>query len=286
VREQLVGIGEAAWSRVESGAGVVRVLGTCNIADAEMTLGTPDTVPTLKSLTATGASGLTLQLSCERADAGSPASWMPDLAGRRRVDAITMLRPRAGDVRIGERIPALALMNSELAGWPLTDNLRAMEGDDGELRRVGAAVVLYDSSRPDILTAAKSGLLAAAAVSREYVLAELAGKANAPRLLVRAVGLMELGEIGPQRVAQMRDDWQTLLGPAEAQNVGGVSWREPLWSSSGRETLERIVPGTSVAVVVIDAQQKLLAAIPLEGKAIDETMLAARIKAVFESQEK
>ena len=89
--------------------------------------------------------------------------------------------------------------------------------------------------------------------------------------VAEAVGVLEVGEISPDQTSRLSAAWMEAAGELPT----------PLWTSAGRDMLERFAPGASTAAIVIDAQQRLVAVIPLDGRAVDASPVEADVTAAL-----
>jgi hypothetical protein len=193
-----------------------------------------------------GKNGPRLNLSVTPLDPSGP--WTLATEGRTGVPSIADLRAKPAAITPGARLPALSFMTRDLDAWPLQESLaRAPYGGP-----TFGLLIFYKSSHPAALTDAQTGARAAAAVP-DLLRAAEPDPARRPRTMPAAVALMSLGDMTRARLAQLDAQW-----PAEGP--------PRVFSPNGAAEMDRIAQASNAALLVIDADQKLLAAIPLDNR--------------------
>lgn len=214
-------------------------------------------------------SGGELELSIRPLDPGDEASWVLDCTNRERVGAITLLRGTPGDLEKGARIPALGLMDDMLEPWSLAQALSLPASSPRPDPARHAVLILYRPGQENAEEEAKTGYLAAETLKRAMDREALLNQGEPGLFLTRPVGVMELNEFTGSAVTAASARW----------NVPGAS--PPVWTSMGRAVMDRFVRGANAVLVVVDAEQRLVASIPLDGRVTDESKVAADLRAVL-----
>lgn len=221
----------------------------------------------LRRLDATlGAAGSTrITLLCRRVEAGDPAAWSINLAGRARVESLSALRPGQPECTPGSRLPGLGLMTTGLDVWSLQEALRESVGQGvasggavgtGPVVSMGVLILF----RPTVEGSEEDARAGWDMV--EEAAARLRSPLNGPKIAVvlKVVGVLELTEVTPDRTLALAARWsEPPLNPAP----------QPLWTSTGRAMMDRFIPGAGAAMIIVDQEEKLVAAIPLDGRSDD-----------------
>lgn len=193
--------------------------------------------------------GPRLELSVTPLDpAAGPWTLSPE--GRASVPSIADLRAKPAAVTPGARLPALSFMTRDLDAWPLHEALALPE--PGSPGAAFGLLIFYKPDSPTALADAQTGARAALTVA-DMLRAAQPDPARRPRTVPAVIALMSLGDMTRTRLAQADAQWPDSHPPR-------------LFSPNGPAEMERLAPGSAAAILVIDADQKLLAAIPLDGR--------------------
>ena len=211
----------------------------------------------------------------ERTAVRTPApneAWSPSIVGRERVERLQDLRPFAGDVKPGDRVPALGLLDDQLDGWSLPDALKARAAEDPQPAGTTAAALFILPDNPRAITPSLAKAVARAdAIRAEFEQRARRGTLGVARLMVVVVVLSDEPAIGRERVTAMTN----ALAEAGAPKV------RTLWSLDGSAWLARTLPRTTTGLVIVDDEQRLLAGVRLdEGGASLAESVEREIRAV------
>ncbi len=194
-----------------------------------------------------GKNGPRLNLSVTPLDPAS-GPWTLATEGRTGVPSIADLRAKPAAITPGARLPALSFMTRDLDAWPLQEALaRAPYGGP-----TFGLLIFYKSSHPAAHADAQTGARAAAAVP-DLLRAAEPDPARRPRTMPAAVALMSLGDMTRTRLAALDAQWSPDSPPR-------------VFSPNGAAEMDRIAHASNAALLVIDADQTLLATIPLDNR--------------------
>ncbi len=186
----------------------------------------------------------------------APLPWSISTSGRTRVVSITELRQKPPRVAAGERLPPLSLMTRDLDPFSLDGGSVAR---DSSGRPLLTLLVVYLASQPAALLDAQAAARAIAAI-RPHILTEAVDSPLPPRLMVEAAGFLELGDVSRAHIASIDGQW----------NASSDSGIRRAYSPAGEAELKRLTNGADACVLLLDADQKILSAIPLSGRARDD----------------
>jgi hypothetical protein len=195
--------------------------------------------------------------------------WTLSAEGRTAVPSIADLRAKPAAVTPGARLPALSFMTRDLDAWSLQEALA--QPQPGSPGPAFGLLIFYKADAPTAFADAQTGAKAAAEVA-DILRAAQPDPTRRPRTVAAVIALMGLGDMTRTRLAQADAQW-----PAPQP--------QRLFSPNGPGEMERLAPGSAVALLIIDAEQKLLAAIPLDQRddvaAIAEEAVAAITQATL-----
>jgi hypothetical protein len=164
-------------------------------------------------------------------------------------------------------------MSDDLTLWPLQEAIASAADphNTGEPLAVAGVLVLYRPMLESSVADAQAVSEVIAKLARDNDRARALGEATPGRFLHKPVGVLEVGEISPDQTARLSSAWAGATSDLPT----------PLWTSAGRDMLERFAPGASTAAIVIDAQQRLVAVIPLDGRGMDASLVVADVTAAL-----
>jgi hypothetical protein len=207
------------------------------------------------------------------------ASFAPSLAGRERVERLSELVPKPVEVQPGMPVPVLALLDSDLRGWPLLEEMlqsSAQEARTGQAHPARSAViVLFDPTSALAEAKAREAALAAEAAQRTLTLRRLHRRSLTPRVLIASACAMELEQMKAERVQQLTLAWQQR-GQASS-GLPPVIESPLLFSSGGRRLLDRFAAKSKVLVLVIDGDGTLIRTLPLDERAVQRESLSREL---------
>ncbi len=236
----------------------------------------------------TTAPGQTLRAVVESQPATDPAtnpeSWPISLVGRTKVAHPIELKPLPPTIEAGQTVPALGLMHADLSGWSLLDALDTLANKTPKATGTVAAVLVMISPDADARTLAdaRTALHGATRYARDLDLQRLQGLASSPRLIVASVGVLELTDFNREKVKALSTQWSDTLKPRADTPADHAP--QQLWTSAGISTLQQMAPAQTCAVIVIDQSQRLLAAIPLGSRLLDEKSITTDLRTILSTE--
>ncbi len=255
-----------AWRQadVDAASGQTWLRGDVSPGSANLLIG--GETPRLISARVALAHGLaSVRLEVEAIPEGDPAKWAPDVIGRRRVASLAELRPPQPDIDVGERLPSLGLMTSDLRLWTLREELAASV--NGRAPAIGA-LVLYRAGQGE--ADAQAGWLALHEARLQHERRAAVERRPLPRILARPVGVLELDEVTPERVRELGAIWVS-------RQV------DPGWTSTGRAMLDRFATGSHAIVILVNREERLGAVVRLDGRAGEPEGLIQDLSDAFEA---
>jgi hypothetical protein len=189
--------------------------------------------------------------------------WLIDTTGRMAVGFIAELKGRPPEILAGDRLPDLSLMSLEMKAVPLQDLLTpASDGPMPNTRPQFGAIVLYRSMESAPPADAQAGAKAIAGL-RGMMGTHFADASKRPRVLGLVVATLQLQEFTRTHLGDIDQEWaKDSAAPGRA------------YSFAGNDTLLRLANKSSAALVVVDADQKVLKAISLDGRAGEDAAIA------------
>lgn len=206
-----------------------------------------------------------VRMEVETIPAGDPSRWAPEVIGRRRVGTLAELRPPQPDVDVGERLPSLGLMTSDLRLWALREELAASV--NGRAPAI-AVLLLYRAGQGE--ADAQGGWLALHEARLQHERRAAVERRPLPRILARPVGVLELDEVTPERVQDLAAVWVS-------RQV------DPGWTSTGRAMLDRFAMGSHALVILVNHEERLGAVVRLDGRAGEPEGLIQELADAFEA---
>ncbi|MBK9189301.1 MAG: hypothetical protein IPM33_10145 [Phycisphaerales bacterium] len=255
-----------AWRQadVDAASGQSWLRGDVSPGSANLLIG--GKAPRLISARVALAHGLaSVRLEVEAIPEGDPAKWAPDVIGRKRVASLAELRPPQPDIDVGERLPSLGLMTSDLRLWTLREELAASV--NGRAPAIGA-LVLYRAGQGE--ADAQAGWLALHEARLQHERRAAVERRPLPRILARPVGVLELDEVTPERVRELGAIWVS-------RQV------DPGWTSTGRAMLDRFATGSHAMVILVNHEERLGAVVRLDGRAGEPEGLIQDLSDAFEA---
>ncbi|MFO0855913.1 MAG: hypothetical protein U0640_00995 [Phycisphaerales bacterium] len=238
------------------------------------------------SETATDASspGKTLRATVEPQVANDPATWTLSLEGRTKVASPMELKGLPSTIEVGQAVPALGLMHADLSGWSLLEALDSLAKKPPQATGTVAAVLVMISPGADAraLADARTALNGATRYARDLDMQRMQGLAASPRLIVASVGVLELADFNREKIKALSTQWSDTLKP-RADTPAEISPQQ-LWTSAGLATLQQMAPAQTCAVIVIDQSQRLLAAIPLDSRLLDEKSITTELRTILSTE--
>ncbi|MFZ4575799.1 MAG: hypothetical protein ACOYN0_15500, partial [Phycisphaerales bacterium] len=198
--------------------------------------------------------------------------WDELVAGREPVESLSLLRAAPSPVSVGDVLPGLGLMTRSLDAWGFADQLAAgQRAAPGSLQMF--AVVLFDAADAEAVSEGASGCRAVQRAEQRMRRENAVAQTQLPHFNLVPVGVVPVDDFRRDVLTQRQTRWAQTVGdrgPADAVS-------NQVWSSSGPKTIGRFVPGSSAAVLIADASLRLVAILPLDGRAGDEDALAGEI---------
>jgi hypothetical protein len=189
--------------------------------------------------------------------------WPIATTGRVPVGFIAELKGRPPEIVTGDRIPALSLMNAELGSASLQDLLTpANQLPVQAARPAFGALILYRVQDAAPTPEARAGVKAIEDL-RSVVAARWPEAAKRPRIAGLVVACLDLQEFNRARLADIDKEWGTANGSPDRA-----------FSPTGSAILSRLAQKAGAALVIVDADQKVLKAIPLDGRASEDEAIA------------
>lgn len=199
-------------------------------------------------------------------------------AGRQRVESPSQLRPREGEVRIGERAPNFAMMTTEFQSWSAVEALEeARRALFPGLRGPSALIyVMYRAAEPGeraeaIRADAMTGRQALDLLRRRLRREAIDDPEGTPNPLSYGLVVFEMSRFSRESPAAEWAYWRS--SPAADERVPAL-----LWSTSASTTIDRVAPGASSAIVVLSTDLVLRALVPLDGRAGDAEAIVEEIR--------
>lgn len=212
-------------------------------------------------ITAAGSEGqMRLEVSSTPLDAGDPQTWPLNSADRERVAALDLLGPRAGDLTIGQRFPALPILDATLAPFTPSD-VFALANPPGALVLVAFRPSTDTDESRLILADAKAGIAALQGLG-------IKGAKGVSPLAIRPLAVLEGEEFAVERLAAWTARWDHVDQKQLGQKFGSM-----LSTSSSGISLDRFGPGLSAALIIIGSDQRVLGVVPLDGRVDDEGVI-------------
>ena len=178
----------------------------------------------------------------------APGPWTLTAEGRTPVPSIADLRVKPAAITPGARLPALSFMTRDLDAWPLQEALAPSPFGGPTF----GLLIFYKSAHPSALADAQTGARAASSVA-DLLRAAQPDPARRPRTAPAVVALMSLSDMTRTRLTELDAQWPADSPPR-------------VFSPNGAAEMDRIAHASNAALLVIDADQKLLAAIPLDNR--------------------
>ncbi|MEK6703576.1 MAG: hypothetical protein AABZ53_15045 [Planctomycetota bacterium] len=262
---------DTAWitaeASTEQGRAMVVLKGRSSAGEVSLTM--EKSTGRLRRFSLTLASpspgGLTkLELISSPSDAGDSKKWGLETQGRTRVGSPSELAPKRASLAAGVSIKNTSLVTADLANIAI-ESLFAK--DKSGKSPVAVVLVCFRAEGEGGLTKDTQ-----AALSASVRAALDPGVLKAGGVVIRGVGLLGPTEIDPPRLALLADQWAKL-----AAEHGDRVPTNLLFSSSRVLQVEHAGQAADSQVVVIDPDQKALAAMSVDGQADKEAETAAEI---------
>lgn len=267
LQRPLLYVRDVSWNGIESkslaGKPMYLVKGTSRTGDVTITLDqvTGRLRQFTADITAAGSEGqMRLEVTSTPIDAGDPQTWTLNSADRERVAALDLLGPRAGDLTVGQRFPALPILDATLAPFTPAD-VFSLANPPGALVLVAFRPSTDTDEARLILADAKAG------IASLQGLGMATAKGVAP-LAIRPLAVLEGEEFAVERLAAWTARWDHVDQKQLGQKFGSM-----LSTSSSGISLDRFGPGLAAALIIIGADQRVLGVVPLDGRADDEGVI-------------
>lgn len=225
-----------------------------------------------------------LRASVETQVVNDLGAWPLSLDGRTKVLSVADLKPLPPKVEVGQTVPALGLMREDLSGWSLLDALEQLANKQPKATATVAAALVMVSPDADAkaLAEARLALQGATRYARDLEMQRMQGLADSPRLVVASVGVLELSDVSRERIKALAAQWGERLKVKGEINPDVAP--QQLWTSAGVATLQQMAPAQTCAVIVVDQSQRLLAAIPLDSRLLNEEAMVGELRAILSTE--
>jgi hypothetical protein len=212
-----------------------------------------------------------LDIEVGRVPAGEvpPADqWALATTGRVPVGFLAELKGKPPEIVLGDRMPALSLMNVDMSASSLQDLLTPRpEGPVRSTRPNFGAVIMYRVQGSTLPAGAVSGVRAINEL-RSQVAARWEDASKRPRLMPLVVACLDLQECTRARLAEVDQGWASG-SPGRA------------YSPTGSGILSRLANRGSSALIIVDSELTVLKAIPLDGREGEDAAIAQEaVKAI------
>ncbi len=206
---------------------------------------------------------LTIRLRVEAIEAGDPDSWVIDAVGSRVVSSLSELRPRVRPVPIGEEFPFRTLQDATMSPWLLDAALAnrrvpPQRPEERYLVLVFHRVPSEVPARTHVLDRVGRAIDAAGEVERELARTSMRPEGLGPR---RAIVRVIVRPVACLRVPEARREVIQTLAARWPLDTGGSGL---LWTVSPEQTLDRLAPGASAAIAIIDEQRRLVRVLEID----------------------
>jgi hypothetical protein len=224
--------------------------------------------------------GAQLTLDFEPVAPGDPRAWAIDPEGRARVAHISELKPRPGDVVVGNVAPELNLIDADHKPWSLPGEFSVARGEPATAAPSFLVLLLVSEPAEEQGDGPRAETPAADdAAAGERAFTALKVRLEHDRLVHTAGDKTEL----PPRIAG-----RTVLilrkidGQSRAKvQAGAARWGDRmLWSASRATTIDRFMPGGDAAMIVIKPDRTVAGIIPLGGRAENQGQIESELEAV------
>jgi hypothetical protein len=195
----------------------------------------------------------------------TPDKWGVDTAGRVPVGFLAELKGRPPEIITGDRLPALSLTTADLGTASVQELLSPRdEGPLPSTRPVFGALVIY-RAQPDAVPPADAlAAVKSASALRSLLAARFPDASKRPRVIGLVVPCLDLQEFSRARLGEIDKQWGAVTPPAPTR----------AFSPTGGTILSRLAHNAGAAMVIVDADQKVLKAIPLDGRASEDAAIA------------
>jgi len=212
---------------------------------------------------------LRIEIVCRPADPST--AWTIDPAGRQAVRSLTELRPSPAETGIGMAVAGLGLMTPDLNPWSVPDAIadQAAQPADAGQGPMLAAIVLYRHSSPEAEDAALHAVGIIRGLKKNLDRRRLGGDARTPRMLLRAAAVFEPAEFQPAAARELADVW-------------AVASELAVWTSAGQRVIDRFAQGANAVAILLNQDMTLLAAVEIDGRAIDADAVLAEFKGALD----
>jgi hypothetical protein len=263
---ELFGIGAVRWrehaQKTDDGPRIEGAIGDLSgeAQGGSIALLVDEATGVLKRLTLTLGS-VELLADVERLPTEDPARWEIPHAARTVLGTLTALKALPAEVAIGDRLPTIGFLTDAMEGWSLVDQLKAIAALPPQpASRVAGALILVQPTDEGTLRNLRAAALATDSLSREFDIQRRQGSLASPRMTGAVIALVELGDVTPKRLHDLRARVDKPLQ--------GVQTLPRLWSAGSFDALKRLAPGCRSAVVLVDGDQRVLGVIPLDGERV------------------
>ena len=198
--------------------------------------------------------------------------WAEFVAGREAVASLALLKAEQSQIPAGTVMPGLGFMTGAMEGWDHEAVLKAAEASHPGSRQLFAMVV-YDAGKPASVADAAGGFVSAYRAGQQLRRQSAVDARQLPHLILVPVGVVGVDDFRPDALKQREAKWAEVITPLRAGDPGAAH----VWTSVGPEVIGRFVPDSAAVVVVTDATLRILAVIPLDGRASDNDALAREI---------
>lgn len=216
----------------------------------------------------------------QRPDEEAQGEWMIRTSDRDRLETLSKLAPTPARVGVGQRVDAvigLASLQADgtLTNWDLSTRLADVEALPPQPPgKVASVLVLVSDASPANARLAALAQDACRELLRDLDIERMQPRAGTPRAVCVLAACLEL--------SALRSDPNWVRDQAAQHARWGVETQDarvPLvWCQSGADLLAQTAPGSSVAIVVLDASQSVLGVLTLDQRMVDAQGLAAQVR--------
>ncbi len=218
---------------------------------------------------------------------GDPESWALGADGRRRVAALSDLRPRPVALAPGADLAALPLMDLRLVPWSVLEVVQPEEFASAapgvRAPEVYCVLVVFGSGAEEEGVAERAGRAAIEAVEEAARRVRDESSRRDPgrwiRVVSRPVAVYPLVEFTRDRLARAAQRWTMAEPPIE----GPPQPRDPsrlLWTVSPEATLGVLAPGEAATAVVVGPDGTLRRVVPIMGREGEITRVGEELAGV------
>jgi len=268
---------ELAWESAQritiDGAGGVRLSGKSSVGRALLEIAEGRVRRFEADLTPDGQTRLIVE--CTPITPGDPATWPLDLAGRRKLTSLALLRPLGPGLHTGDSWPTTLTLTAILTEQPLTGNTSLAHNSAIQ------PIYLYRDGKTEAETRVVFAILAQTLreFGRDLLRGRIAGRLDKRLRLLQMIGVVEVAQDGQtlDRLDELQRQWQAFFS---AENRVLPSVPALAWVAVDTRLIDRLWPGASGVLVLLDGSGRIIASLPVEPDTTVESLRGNLLSAI------